>query len=192
MGRQGGIARLIGTIAGLNFYFDEDMELVRRRSSLTKQQWLTMPSMRKQREASKLFGAASVIASQLWKGLPAGMRRLADADAYGRLVGHCRHWVGEVEEDESGKLKDEQMAGRGGAGRRMVLWDVDLLKGFNLSRDSVGPHRVKSGGDDGGFRLVGMDRLMAELDAVTGVYAGRAPEKYVVHMRFGGRGRIAV
>ncbi len=151
MGRQGGIARFTGSVGNLNCYFDAGMEIVRTKSPLNKKKWLQLPSMRRQRNAAKVFGAASTVAAQLWKPLPAPMRRLADGAAYGRLVGECS---GLMAQDPHSEEPDLQ------------LWDADELRGFNLNVDALGPHRVVISRTDGTLRLLGMDKLQAELDQV--------------------------
>ncbi|MEY3442705.1 MAG: hypothetical protein RLZZ519_986, partial [Bacteroidota bacterium] len=153
MGRQGGLARFTGSVGNLNCYFDAGMEIVRLKSGLDKKKWLRLPSMRRQRDAATIFGAASVIASQLWKPLPAGMRRLADGAAYGRLVGRCRSLVAQDPRLDRPDLQ---------------LWDAERLRGLDLSVDSLGPHRVVISPEDGSLRLVGMDLLQAELDLAFG------------------------
>ena len=161
MGRQGGLARFTGSVGNLNCYFDAGMELVRTKSRLNKKKWLRLPSMRRQRDAATIFGAASTVAAELWRPLPAAMRRLADGAAYGRLVGKCRALMAQDPRSEGPDLQ---------------LWDAEELTGLNLSLDSLGPHRVVVSPEDGAFLLVGMDLLQAELDEVLDHVGNVKPE----------------
>jgi hypothetical protein len=161
MGRQGGLARFTGSVGNLNCYFDAGMELVRTKSRLNKKKWLRLPSMRRQRDAATIFGAASTVAAELWRPLPAAMRRLADGAAYGRLVGKCRALMAQDPRSEGPDLQ---------------LWDAEEMTGLNLSLDSLGPHRVVVSPEDGSLRLVGMDLLQAELDEVLDHVGNVKPE----------------
>jgi hypothetical protein len=173
MGRQGGIARFTGSVQNINCYFDNGREIVRVKPEISKKRWKNSPRYLKSRESAKVFGASSLIASCLWRGLPAPMKRLADGSAYGRLVGAVREHT----------ERDGQ------------LWDAGMLKGLDLAADSVGPHFVAAGGQGLGtrdqigggvdgtanpFKLIGIDQLMADLDVALGDSAGRMPEKCMI------------
>lgn len=157
MGRQGGISLFMGSFGNVNCYFDDGRALARMKSSLTKARWLDLPSMAAQRAATRGFGAASVIASQLWGMLPAGMRRLGDGGAFNRLVGACRELV----------CEDGQ------------LWDADLLRGLNLCAGSLGPHRVAFD-IQRVVRVLGMDLLLAEIAAAESGTAGMMVARIVM------------
>jgi hypothetical protein len=180
MGRQGGIARFTGSVGNINCYFDAGIEVVRRKPAISKKRWKTSPRYLKSRESAKVFGASSLIASCLWRGLPAPMKRLADGSAYGRLVGAVR-----------------ELTGRDGQ-----LWDAGMLQGMDLATDSVGPHFVSvrdqgPGARDqqglcaeGPYQLVGIDQLMADLDAALGGAAGQKASTYVIAHPFWGDGYV--
>src|SRR6187431_835718 len=99
MGGQAGIARFLGSCPQFVGYVDGGKPLWRKHNGLDKQKWLDMPTMWRQRDAARYFGAASAVAGNLWKKMPAGMRRLADGGGFNRLVGRCRDLV-----EEDGQL----------------------------------------------------------------------------------------
>jgi hypothetical protein len=90
MGRQGGLARFLGTCGWVNGYADDGRAIWRAKSDLNKKKWLKMPSMEGQRRAAHVFSAASMVAGRLWSRLPMEMRRLADGGGFNRLVGQLR------------------------------------------------------------------------------------------------------
>src|SRR3989338_8938490 len=96
------------------------MEIARLKPEISKEKWKNSDSFRDQRLCATVFGAAAVIAGRIWSGLPAGMRRLGDASAYGRFVGAVRSLT-----EADGQL-----------------WDAELLARLDLSVDSCGPHFV--------------------------------------------------
>jgi hypothetical protein len=161
MGRQGGIARFTGSVGDLTFYFDDDKGKVKWKSRLNQEKWLARREMWRQHDSSRLFGAAAVVASNLWKGMPAGIRRLADGSGYGRLVGQCASLMG-------------------GDGQ---LCDADLLKGLELNNLAVSPSvrfRLGEMGLSGGVRLEGLDQLNRELDLAMGDSAGSMPAEFLM------------
>jgi hypothetical protein len=200
MGRQGGMARFLGTCCDINGYADDGKAIWRAKSELNKRKWLKMPSMEGQRRAAHVFGAASMLAGRLWSRLPEEMRRLADGGGFNRLVGTL---VGLM---EAGEVVTQPRHWRGG--RAVELVDVDGLRGLDLSVDSSGPHRVvkseqrkgksgngldvalvgdvstplRSGRHDKGFgyRLTGIRSLMEEIDLAVGDRAGKRSGKFVV------------
>jgi hypothetical protein len=166
MGRQGGIARFLGSCAHIVGYVDDGKVLWRKPSSLTRKKWLKMPTMEKQRVAARQFGGASMVAGNLWSRLPSGMRKLADGGAFNRLVGQCRMLM----------VEDPDEAGGG-----LQVWDVDGLRGLDLSVDSAaGMSGLKVRRDAEGWRLDGVRDLMNSLDEALGYSAGKPSEKYVV------------
>ena len=137
MGRQGGIARFLGSSRQWLGYVDDGRALWRQHGPLDRKLWKTLPEMEGQRVAAKYFGAASTVAGSVWSRLPAAMRRLADGGGFNRLVGRCRDLV-----ESDGQV-----------------WQVDALSGLDLSADSSGPLKIV-GGVREGLRLTGVRDLM--------------------------------
>jgi hypothetical protein len=186
VGRQKGNAVFLGTCAGITGFADEGKGFWRRRTSLTGEQWRSSPWMAPCREAAVLFGAASTTAGCLWRMLPDGMKRLADAGGYNRLVAACRMLV----EEDLG-ARDERL---GASGWGLELGDVEGLRGLDLAIESMGPHgvkrekvKVKSGEqafcEFGSFSLTGLDALFSQMDAALGDSVGKKAGKFAVARR---------
>jgi hypothetical protein len=161
MGRQGGLARFLGSWGDINGYADDGKAIWRGKSDLNKKKWLKMPSMEGQRRAAHVFSAASTVAGLIWSRLPVEMRRLADGGGFNRLVGQLRVLMEEGEGQGNfegqglpGAACSSLLGGKGqeargkagsghwGGGREVELVDVDGLRGLDLSVDSSGPHRI--------------------------------------------------
>jgi hypothetical protein len=125
---------------------------------MNRKKWLARREMWRQHDSSRLFGAASVVAGNLWAGMPAGLRRLADGCGYGRLVGRC---VSLMEGDGQ-------------------LWNADLLKGLELNENALAPSVRFRGSGDLGFRLEGLAQLNRELDLALGDGAGTVPATFLM------------
>jgi hypothetical protein len=160
MGRQGGIARFLGSSRTFVGYVDDGKVLWRKHNGMNRKKWSTLPCFEGQRVAANYFGAASAVAGDLWGKLPVEMRRLSDGGAFNRLVGRCRDLV-----EEDGQV-----------------WNLVELAGLDLSADSSGPLAV-TGSIEAGWRLGGVRELMQGIDVAVGPGAGRRSEKYVVASR---------
>jgi hypothetical protein len=86
MAKQCGINLFVGTRYGCTGYIMHGLPYIRRRSSLDGDQWKKSAAFVRTREASVVFGGASALAGQIWRGIPKKMRGLMDAGAYNRLV----------------------------------------------------------------------------------------------------------
>jgi hypothetical protein len=86
MAKQCGINLFVGTRYGCTGYIMGGLPYMRRRSSLDEDQWKKTAAFVRTREASVVFGGASALAGQIWRGLPKKMKGLMDAGAYNRLV----------------------------------------------------------------------------------------------------------
>ncbi len=161
MGRQGGIARFLGSCRQLIGYVDDGRALWRQHGPLNRKRWRKHPKMEGQRVAARYFGAASTVAGSVWSRLPAAMRRLADGGGFNRFVGRCRDLV-----ESDGQV-----------------WQLDALSGLNLSADSSGPLKIV-GSLREGLRLTGVQDLMGQIDAALGPAAGQRSEKFLVAHRF--------
>jgi hypothetical protein len=171
MARQCGIGTFVGTALGITGYIADGNPYIRFAPNITKRKWKTSPAYAGQRHAARVFSAASVLASGLWSGLPAGMKRLGDAGAFNRLVGTVRMLV-----EEGGQFRDQRSGCRVG--------DVDGLRGLDLNVDSMGPHFLVQSSGSKGQSLTGMDALFREMDAALGDGVGRKAGKYVMAQRF--------
>ena len=161
MGRQGGIARFLGSSRQWIGYVDDGRALWRQHGPLNRKRWRKHPHMEGQRVAARYFGAASTVAGSVWSRLPAAMRRLADGGGFNRFVGRCRDLV-----EADGQV-----------------WQLDALSGLDLSADSSGPLKME-GSVREGLRLTGVRDLMGQIDAALGPAAGQRSEKFLVAHRF--------
>lgn len=75
MPKQKGIILLKGTLYDKTYYKMNGQHLVRKKTSLNKQQVSTDPAFANSRKASSTFAQAAAMASQVYKQLPATKRK---------------------------------------------------------------------------------------------------------------------
>jgi hypothetical protein len=87
MARQAGLIKICGTIQGISFYTMEGEHYARTKSSLDKKRFMKDPAFEGSRRSAGLLATASVLASQLYRQLPAEVK---SRRAYQLLTGRVK------------------------------------------------------------------------------------------------------